>query len=101
MWVSELSISGLRPNCLARKEMHKLCVFLLVFCGYTFAENPDLDKKIEEVFKKQDPESKPYLPYSRKDFEGLPGRDSCNCVPYYLCNNGSVNTNGEGIIDIR
>lgn len=25
----------------------------------------------------------------------------CNCVPYYRCENGSVNTNGAGIIDIR
>jgi len=33
--------------------------------------------------------------------EGIPGTGSCTCVPYYLCNNGSVNTNGEGIIDIR
>ncbi|XP_076250481.1 phenoloxidase-activating factor 2-like [Rhynchophorus ferrugineus] len=29
------------------------------------------------------------------------GGEQCTCVPYYLCNNGSVNTNGEGIIDIR
>ncbi|XP_044761176.1 phenoloxidase-activating factor 2-like [Coccinella septempunctata] len=32
---------------------------------------------------------------------GIPGTGQCNCVPYYLCNNGSVNTNGEGVIDIR
>lgn len=32
---------------------------------------------------------------------GTPVAGSCTCVPYYLCNNGSVNTNGEGIIDIR
>jgi len=32
---------------------------------------------------------------------GIAGTGSCTCVPYYLCNNGSVNTNGEGIIDIR
>lgn len=29
------------------------------------------------------------------------GTASCTCVPYYLCNNGSINTNGMGIIDIR
>lgn len=23
------------------------------------------------------------------------------CVPYYLCNNGKVNTDGENVIDIR
>lgn len=32
---------------------------------------------------------------------GIPGTGQCTCVPYYLCNNGSVNTNGEGVIDIR
>lgn len=32
---------------------------------------------------------------------GIPGTGSCTCIPYYLCNNGSINTNGEGIIDIR
>ncbi|KAH1027532.1 phenoloxidase-activating factor 2 [Dendroctonus ponderosae] len=32
---------------------------------------------------------------------GTSGTASCTCVPYYLCNNGSINTNGMGIIDIR
>ncbi|XP_066150577.1 phenoloxidase-activating factor 2 isoform X2 [Euwallacea fornicatus] len=32
---------------------------------------------------------------------GIPGVGSCTCVPYYLCNNGTINTNGAGIIDIR
>ncbi|KAL3278693.1 hypothetical protein HHI36_016229 [Cryptolaemus montrouzieri] len=32
---------------------------------------------------------------------GIPGTEQCTCVPYYLCYNGSVNTNGEGVIDIR
>ncbi|KAJ8951771.1 hypothetical protein NQ314_007645 [Rhamnusium bicolor] len=27
--------------------------------------------------------------------------ENSNCVPYYLCSNGSINTNGEGLIDIR
>ncbi|KAJ8961859.1 hypothetical protein NQ318_021476 [Aromia moschata] len=26
---------------------------------------------------------------------------NCTCVPFYLCKNGKVNTDGEGIIDIR
>ncbi|CAH1175584.1 unnamed protein product [Phaedon cochleariae] len=32
---------------------------------------------------------------------GIPGTGDCTCVEYYLCNNGTINTNGEGIIDIR
>ncbi|KAJ8961442.1 hypothetical protein NQ318_014690 [Aromia moschata] len=31
----------------------------------------------------------------------IPGIAACTCVPYYLCNNGTIVTNGEGIIDIR
>ncbi|EEZ99307.1 phenoloxidase-activating factor 2 [Tribolium castaneum] len=27
--------------------------------------------------------------------------DDCVCVPFYLCTNGTLNTNGENIIDIR
>lgn len=26
---------------------------------------------------------------------------NCTCVPYYLCNDGKLNTNGMGIIDVR
>ncbi|XP_023290776.1 serine protease 42 isoform X2 [Orussus abietinus] len=29
------------------------------------------------------------------------GQDSCECVPYYQCQNGSILDNGIGIIDIR
>jgi len=27
--------------------------------------------------------------------------DQCTCVPFYLCKNNTVNTDGEGLIDIR
>lgn len=29
------------------------------------------------------------------------GSTDCMCVPFYQCNTGMVNTNGEGIIDAR
>lgn len=32
---------------------------------------------------------------------GIPGTGSCECIPYYLCNNGTPCTDGCGIIDIR
>ncbi|KAG5870995.1 hypothetical protein JTB14_021866 [Gonioctena quinquepunctata] len=32
---------------------------------------------------------------------GIPGTGDCTCVAYYLCNNGTIIKNGEGIIDIR
>lgn len=28
-------------------------------------------------------------------------RSECECVPFYLCNNGTINSNGLGLIDIR
>lgn len=31
----------------------------------------------------------------------VPGTGACTCVPYYLCANGSVITDGVGLIDIR
>lgn len=47
----------------------------------------DLDNAILEVFPTQTP-----LP---------PPSDRCICVPYYLCRNKTINTDGEGLIDIR
>lgn len=32
---------------------------------------------------------------------GNSGGDGCSCVPYYLCSNNSIITDGFGIIDIR
>lgn len=50
-------------------------------------EKPDLDKAIWEVFPT------PPTP--------APPSDQCICVPYYLCRNKTINTDGEGLIDIR
>lgn len=33
--------------------------------------------------------------------EVVTGSNGCQCVPYYLCNNGTINKDGVGIIDIR
>lgn len=30
-----------------------------------------------------------------------PSQKNCDCVPYYLCLNNSIITDGEGLIDIR
>ena len=32
---------------------------------------------------------------------GISPQPACECVPYYLCDDGEVNTDGSGIIDIR
>ncbi|CAH0559486.1 unnamed protein product [Brassicogethes aeneus] len=68
----------------------------------------DVDKKIQDIFGTSDPNppSQPMIsttapPNLQPNSGGIPGTGSCTCVPYYLCNNGSINTNGEGVIDIR
>ncbi|KAE9536954.1 hypothetical protein AGLY_006761 [Aphis glycines] len=47
----------------------------------------DIDKVISEVFPSPPPSQPP--------------SDQCICVPYYLCRNKTINTDGEGLIDIR
>ncbi|NEU32702.1 hypothetical protein GN156_18455, partial [bacterium LRH843] len=36
---------------------------------------------------------------SDSDFDG--GASQCTCVPYFLCDNGTIVTDGANIIDIR
>jgi hypothetical protein len=73
-------------------------------CAQQAAEGKDLDALIRSVFTSPPPPT------------GGAGRDndqfrgsttladqqlSCTCVPYYLCQNGTIKTDGEGVIDIR
>lgn len=51
----------------------------------------DFDKAVEEVF--------PSPPASTEVPQQNIG--GCTCVPYYLCNNQTINTDGTGLIDIR
>ncbi|KAF6199699.1 hypothetical protein GE061_005997 [Apolygus lucorum] len=59
--------------------------------------NPDYipDEQKQPV---QQPDYKPVQEYP--DDTGL-GGDGCTCVPYYLCANDSIITDGNGLIDIR
>lgn len=87
------------------------CIFLAVLFIYVRAQGKTKEELIKEVFgqgpddigTKASTESPPDLQpnLGPTGGGGIPGTGSCTCVPYYLCNNGSVNTNGEGIIDIR
>lgn len=78
-----------------------LWVFVFV-CLVNAQSDADLDKLIDEVFSNnnkndtanRNPDVNNPPPAGNKD-------ESCTCVPYYLCNNGSINTDGTGIIDIR
>lgn len=35
------------------------------------------------------------------EFTNSKDPDGCDCVPFYLCKNHTIQTNGDGIIDIR
>lgn len=77
---------------------------LLLVLGCALTQAQDLDSLIGEVFSKPNGDattSTPNLQPNAGGDDSLPGVGDCVCVPYYLCNNGSINTNGEGIIDIR
>lgn len=60
-------------------------------------DDGDLDSQIASVFGT--PPSGNFPP-EEKHGGNVDGR-SCECVPYYLCENGSIIDDGKGIIDIR
>lgn len=93
-----------------------ICVVFAVFFIYVHAQGKTKEELIKEVFGSgsddtktvtenpvtpRGPDLQPNSGQTETGGQGIPGTGSCTCVPYYLCNNGSVNTNGEGIIDIR
>lgn len=61
-------------------------------------ENPDLNPG-GQTGGGNDNEYPPFKPGDGID-TGL-GGDQCTCVPYYLCANDSIITDGTGVIDIR
>lgn len=70
-----------------------LSVFFLLLLCYTTVQsqrNEEQSALIEQIWGKG-----PNEPVS------VTTNTPCECVPYYLCNNGTVNENGEDIIDIR
>ncbi|XP_018561637.1 tryptase alpha/beta-1 [Anoplophora glabripennis] len=84
----------------------RIAAFLLLAISIDAQLGKDLDTLIGEVFKNPDTTNAPgggsgSSAPSLQPVEGVSGAENCTCVPYYLCNNGTINTNGEGIIDIR
>jgi hypothetical protein len=66
----------------------------------------DLDSLISQVFSRPPTEETSNNPEStaqKKDPDEGPEQDplSCQCVPYYLCQNNTIITDGVGLIDIR
>lgn len=78
-------------------------VFLLFACVWLSvkaqAQGDNLDELINQVFnvKNQTSDRNPTIPTTA----GGGGNADCTCVAYYLCNNGTINKDGTGIIDIR
>nr|AAO24923.1 SD23103p [Drosophila melanogaster] len=89
-----------------------LCIFS---CG---AQDSSLDKLISDIFKTDEtpkPSSPPPPVVNPKDSSGSTGSqnggssstqyqscgDQKECVPRWLCANDTINTSGDGIIDIR
>ncbi|XP_050312674.1 phenoloxidase-activating factor 2-like [Anthonomus grandis grandis] len=72
--------------------------------GTTKATNNDniLEQNIQDIFGPK-PDTGSGTSTSSPNIQTNVGTGSgqCECVPYYNCINGSINTNGEGIIDIR
>lgn len=73
---------------------------LVVLLGYhlVFANGQDgksVDDLITEIFDAKNSQSDLSKPVPTVS----PGQ--CECVPYYLCNNNTIITDGAGLIDIR
>lgn len=73
--------------------MHLIWTFITIVLITQVKCGGDLDSLIDEVFKPQKNDD------SKKN-DGRLGPE-CTCVPYYLCQNNTVITNGVGLIDIR
>ncbi|KAF4518267.1 hypothetical protein B566_EDAN018383 [Ephemera danica] len=62
-------------------------------------ESGDLDSLIKEVFTPAPANNG--QPRVEEGFDEQGNPLACQCVPYYLCQNGTIKTDGEGVIDIR
>lgn len=78
--------------------MFKLCLLGLLSVAFAAVdEKGNLDDIIKGVFGGNDPNG------ARNN---VPNEKPCNggageCVPYYLCVNGTINTDGSDLLDIR
>ncbi|KAF2904965.1 hypothetical protein ILUMI_01208 [Ignelater luminosus] len=82
-----------------------LILLLSALLSFAVAQNDDsLDALISDIFTKA-PETAAGTDSRNPDGTGIStattSPDGCECVPYYLCNNKTVITDGVGIIDIR
>jgi hypothetical protein len=69
-------------------------------------DGKDLDTLIRQIFTPPPPAAADGRNNGNNDqFRGTTvvgePQAHCTCVPYYLCQNGTIKTDGEGVIDIR
>lgn len=78
-----------------------LLLFVFIWNVKAQEQSGSLDDLINQVFntKNQTSDRNPLNPVTVPSSGG--STDSCTCVAYYLCNNGTINKDGTGIIDIR
>lgn len=76
-------------------------LLLLVFTCSVSAQGDNLDALIDQVFNVKNETSDRNPVNLQPTPSGGGGTNSCTCVAYYLCNNGTINKDGTGIIDIR
>lgn len=75
-------------------------LFLIGCYGSVVAQ--DLDSLIDSVFNvKNNTVNKNPEVNLQPSPSPSPEQGGCTCVAYYLCNNGTINKDGTGIIDIR
>lgn len=76
-----------------------LLVFTLMNAIEAQVQGDNLDELINQVFnvKNETSDRNPTNPLTPNGNNS----GSCTCVAYYLCNNGTINKDGTGIIDIR
>lgn len=88
--------------------MRKIFLILgMVSCSIAAPQNNNLDSLITNIFgTPQNPQISDPSSTTSDTILGTENRPkqpetNCECVPYYLCHNGSILENGTGIIDIR
>lgn len=82
-----------------------LILLLSALLSFAAAQTGDnLDDLLSQIFTKP-PETTAGTDNRNPDGSGIStattSPDGCECVPYYLCNNKTIITDGVGIIDIR
>lgn len=65
-------------------------------------DDKNVDAIIDGLFEKPGTDNRnPPIDLTPTTSSSVPGTGTCECVPYYLCNNNTIIKDGFGVIDIR